>query len=46
MGLLIFLLILEKNQDISPPMLREVKSLRKIRKDYFEPLVQTIDAGF
>lgn len=27
-------------------MLREIKCLRKIRKDYFEPLVQTIDAGF
>jgi len=27
-------------------MLREIKALRKIRKDYFEPLVQTIDAGF
>lgn len=46
MALLIFLMILEKNQDIQPPMLREIKCLRKIRKDYFEPLVQTIEAGF
>ena len=45
MALLQYLLILEKRENIQPPMLREIKSLRQIRKEYLEPLVHTIDAG-
>ena len=45
MALLLFLLILEKNENIQPPMLREVSSLRQIRKEYLTPLVYTMQAG-
>ena len=42
MSLLLYLLNLEKNSNIQPPMLRDVKSLREIRKSYLTPLVQTM----
>ena len=45
MSLLLFLLILEKNENIQPPMLRDPSCLRQIRKDYLTPLVYTMQAG-
>ena len=45
MALLIYLLMLEKKQNIQPPLLRSAKSLRNISKTYLSPLVQIIQAG-
>lgn len=44
-ALLIYLLDLEKKKNLQPPVLREVKTLDRIRNDYLKLLVRTVGVG-